>query len=90
MESVLKKIRERAEEYDKQLLATDPRFRRSVTLSHEDGSHFYFEEAFLMRVEWEWIVCFTGHHGVHVYHSDDLSAFHEMEVRAPSTIEALP
>lgn len=90
MDSVpLKKIREIAEEYDTKLLATDPRFRRSVTLNHEDGSHLHFDSAFLMRIQSVWIACFTEHHGVFVYHADDLSSYEEQEPRhAP--IEELP
>jgi hypothetical protein len=89
MDSVpLSKIREKAEEYDAKLLATDPRFRRSVTLNHEDGSHLHFDSAFLMRIG-EWIACFTEHHGVLVYHADDLSSYWESEQRY-TAIEELP
>ncbi len=90
MDSVpLKKIREKAEEYDKNLLATDPRFRRCVSMEHEDGSHLHFDSAFLMRVENEWIVCFTEHHGVLVYHVDDLCGYSEYERRYVA-LEELP
>lgn len=90
MESVsLKKIREKAEEYDKQLLATDPRFRRNVILEHEDGSYMHYDSAFLMRVESEWIACFTEHHGVHIYHASDLFAYSEYERRYVA-LEELP
>lgn len=82
MESVpLKKIRVIAEAYDHQLLATDPRFRRSVTLMHEDGSYLHFDSAFLMRIQSEWIACFTEHHGLHIYHVDDLTNYWEAEDR---------
>lgn len=90
MDSVpLKKIREKAEEYDKTLLATDPRFRRTVIMHHEDGSYLQYDNAFLMRAEREWIVCFTEHHGVHVYHADDLFAYSEYERRYVD-LEELP
>jgi hypothetical protein len=89
MESTsLQKIRERAEEYDKTLLATDPRFRRIVILEHEDGSYLQFDKAFLMRVGKEWIACFTEHHGVHVYHAEDLFAYSQFE--RVNTLEELP
>lgn len=90
MDSVpLAKIREKAEAYDKQLLCTDPRFRRSVTLIHEEGTYLHYESAFLMRIESEWIACFTEHHGVLVYHADDLSGYWEME-RRYVPLEELP
>jgi len=89
MDSVpLKKIREKAEEYDKKLLATDPRFRRAVTIQHEDGSILYFNHAFLARID-DWVACFTEHHGVHVYHSDDLYSYEE-HTRRHEAIEVLP
>jgi hypothetical protein len=82
MDSVpLKLIRTIAEAYDHQLLATDPRFRRSVTLMHEDGSFLHFDSAFLLRIRSEWIVCFTEHHGLHIYHADDLMRYWESEQR---------
>ena len=90
MESVpLRKIREKAEEYDKKLLATDLRFRRSVTLKHEDGSYLHFDSAFLMRVENEWIACFTEHHGTFVYHITDLTSYEEA-LSNPPILEDLP
>ena len=90
MESVpLRKIREKVEAYDKTLLATDQRFRRNVILEHEDGSFLHFDSAFLIRVEREWIACFTEHHGVHIYHADDLFAYSEYERRYVD-LEELP
>lgn len=90
MESVpLQKIRERAEAYDKTLQATDPRFRRNVVLEHEDGTYLHFDKAFLMRIEKEWIACFTEHHGVLVYHATDLFAYSEYERRCVD-VEELP
>ena len=90
MDSVpLRKIREKAEAYDKNLLATDPRFRRSVVIAHEDGTHLQFESAFLLRIESVWIACFTEHHGVHVYHVEDLANYSEFE-RRYVPIEELP
>jgi len=82
MESVpLKKIRLIAEAYDHQLLATDARFGREVTLIHEDGSMTHYESAFLLRIQGSWIVCFTEHHGLHIYHADDLHLYWESERR---------
>jgi len=89
MDSVpLQKIQKKAEAYDSTLLATDPRFRRVVILEHEDGSYLQFDSAFLMRVDREWIVCFTEHHGFHVYHADDLFAYSQYE--RLNVLEELP
>lgn len=78
MDSVpLQKIKEKAEAYDKALLATDTRFQRSVRLLHEDGSVMLWNHAFLMSIENEWIVCFTEHHGFHVYHETDLIGYRQ-------------
>ena len=82
MDSVpLKTIRTIAEAYDHQLLATDPRFRRSCTLMHEDGSYLHFDSAFLLHIRKEWVACFTEHHGLHIYHVDDLTRYWESEAR---------
>jgi len=90
MDSVpLRKIREKVDAYDAKLLATDPRFRRSVTIIHEDGSHLHYDSAFLMRVNKEWIACFTEHHGTSIYHEEDLVSFYEIEVRR-EPLEELP
>ena len=78
MDSVpLQKIKEKAEAYDKTLQATDPRFQRCVKILHEDGSVMMWNHAFLMSVESEWIVCFTEHHGCHVYHETDLIGYRQ-------------
>jgi hypothetical protein len=90
MESVsLKKIRAQVEEYDKKLLANDPRFRREVTMIHEDGSFEHYDSAFLMCVDSSWIVCFTEHHGLRINHADDLLLYWESD-RRHEPIEELP
>lgn len=89
MDSIpLQKIRQKAEAYDATLLATDLRFRRVVILEHEDGSYLQFDRAFLMMCEREWLICFTEHHGFHVYHKDDLFAYSQYE--RISALEELP
>lgn len=89
MDSVpFQKIKEKAEAYDKTLLATDPRFRRSVIIEHEDGSYLRFDRAFLMQVDSEWIACFTEHHGTHVYYVTDLFAYSQFERH--NVLEKLP
>lgn len=72
MESVpYRQIKQRAEQYNNTLLATDPRFQRSVGLFHRDGSSFIFTKAFLMKKD-GWLIVFAEHHGVHVYDADDV------------------
>lgn len=73
-----REVRALAEEYDKRLLATDPRFRRSVLLLHQDGSIFRVDSAFLMQ-KGAWILMFSEHHGYHVYHQEDLLYFAEVQ-----------
>jgi hypothetical protein len=76
-----------ANKYDKTLLATDPRFRRSVVIDHDDGSHFQWDSAFLMRKE-NWILVFTEHHRFHVYDADDVH--YRQFQRLYEEIEELP
>lgn len=83
----LREAEAKASEYDKTLLATDPRFRRSVVLYHEDGSTFHWDSAFLMRKE-EWIMVFTEHHRFHVYHADDVE--YRQFQRIYDLVEELP
>lgn len=64
--------------YDKKLLATDGRFRRSVVLVHEEGSTLHFRYAFLVRVD-DFLFCFAEHHGYHFYHVEDLSFWAQYE-----------
>lgn len=97
----LRNIMKQASDYDAGLLANDPRFRREVTLIHEDGSVVHYDSAFLMKVkdttsqlgepgdQEYWIVCFTEHHGLHVDHSTDLLIYWESE-RRHQPIEELP
>lgn len=69
-----------AQEIDKDLRATDPRFRNAVYLRHEDGSTFIWNNAFLDYTEvhanalfdMEYVIVFTEHHGFHVYNTDDV------------------
>ena len=71
----------RAEKYDRKLKASDDRFQRAVILVHHDGSVMLYQSAFLMRYEDDWIICFTEHHGYHVYETADLKQAHELEFR---------
>jgi hypothetical protein len=66
-----REIEKLVKEYDDKLLATDPRFQRTVFLAHEDGSSFKWVHAFVMR-KGTWIIVFTEHHGYHIYDQDDI------------------
>ena len=84
-----------AEEYDKKLQSTDPRFCHSVRIIHEEGTVLAFNHAFIMR--WKdpavepggwgaigqsggvWVIVFTEHHGFHLYPRGDLYDFAEYQ-----------
>jgi hypothetical protein len=83
-----REAKEYADKYDASLLATDPRFRRSVLLIHEDGSIFHINSAFLMQKD-EWLFVFSEHHSYRVFGKDDLLSYSEMN-RIYTQIEELP
>lgn len=70
---------ESAGKYDDELKCTDPRFRRSVQVFHEDGSHFKWMSAFLMQKD-EWLFVFTEHFSYFVFAKDDLLWFSELSI----------
>lgn len=89
MESTnIQAIRKAVQAYDDALQATDPRFRREAIIIHEDGSYLHFSNAFLMKHR-EYLLCFTEHHGTHIYHMEDLARYWEVESRF-SDVEELP
>lgn len=77
-----------AGQYDDTLPSTDPRFRRSVLLIHDDGSIFIIKSSFLMKKD-EWLVVFSEHHPFSIYHVDSLISYRELLPIAP-TLEELP
>jgi hypothetical protein len=81
----LQKIREIAQEIDKNLLASDPRFSYVVYLSHEDGSFFHYENAFIMNCE-EYLIIFTEHHNFHIFVRDEVSHFQQYKVVPPEKL----
>jgi hypothetical protein len=64
-----------AQAYDKNLRADDPRFRSYVKIRHEDGSLFFLQYAFLMIWQDEWLLVFTEHHGVFVFHLSEVNEY---------------
>lgn len=71
----LKRAHKRAEEYSQSLLADDPRFRYTATIMHRDKSFMHYTSAFIVRMG-DWVVCFTEHHGIKIYHHEDLSRYY--------------
>lgn len=45
---------------------------RVVAVEHCDGSYLEFHSACYRKLNKEWHVVFTEHHGSHVYHKDDV------------------
>lgn len=68
----------RAGAYDNNLLATDPRFGRSVLIVHEDGSIFHIDSAFLMQQD-TWLFMFSEHFSYKVFSKGDLLSFTELK-----------
>ena len=66
-------VREKAEELDKKLLATDPRLSGSVLVMHMDGSLMLFDRAFALLYKKDWAIILTEHHGSHYYCLDELT-----------------
>lgn len=67
----MKKYYAIAEEYDKKLKATDPRFRNWVAVqSLNDGAHFTYPDAFAAKHD-DWYFVFTEHYGFHLFHEED-------------------
>lgn len=80
MNPLRRKVAEWAEEQELALRATDPRLNRSVTVIHDDGSVFSVNHAFLVRVrasEQPYIVCFSEHNGVMIWHEEDLFRYQQ-------------
>lgn len=63
--------------YNEQLKADDRKFNRMVTLSHYDGSHFLFMNAFALKYKIEeqtFVIIFSEHHGTRIYDMEDVSS----------------
>ncbi len=89
MESVgINEVRKAIQKYNDNLRADDPRFRREVTLIHEDGTYQHIDSAFLMRYD-ICIICFAEHHEVQIHYADDLLLYWESE-RRHEPLEELP
>lgn len=77
MYKTYKDIYQKALDYNSKIKSTDGRFTHYVYIGHIDGTTLMFDSAFLMSLldnnEMKWIICFTEHHGFHVYPDEDLT-----------------
>lgn len=66
-----------ARDYNVDLRADDPRFQRSVTVHHGDGSTFHFKYAFALELDEGdgWLFVFTEHNKFHVFSKGDLNGW---------------
>lgn len=63
--------------------SNDSRFLRDVCIIHGDGSYLIFKSAFLFK-DGDWVVAVTEHHGIHIYHREDLeSCFQAKNIKTP-------
>ena len=75
-----------AKEYDNNLRADDPRFKRVVLIQHMDGTALTFVWAFVVfypmpePIDREFLVVFTEHHGWHWYDPEDLNNWYQFEL----------
>lgn len=75
----LKDVEKFAEILDKQIRPDMPRLQNGcVVLHHKDGSHFFFNHAFIEKVQ-GFLVVFTENHGVLCFEKDDLVHMDEMK-----------
>jgi hypothetical protein len=75
---------------NEKLLATDPRFRHDVLITHEDGSIFFYDSAFLlMSQNHKYIAVFTEHHGMHTFDIDSLLCYkqYKKDYTEPAVLE---
>ena len=74
MSVFLREAHKWAKEYDSNLRADDPRFRKMVRIVMEDGSSFFFDSAFALERsdDTDFYYVFTEHYGFHVYAKDEV------------------
>jgi hypothetical protein len=92
MSPAMHRAYEVAKQYDQTLLASDPRFNFCVRILHEEGTSYWFVNAFLMQWDdasvvhdpknaaerqGEWLMVFTEHQSFHVFAFDDLLAYNQ-------------
>ncbi len=84
---LIEEIDKEAAAFHETIKATDPRLRGSVYLQHEDGSTFFWEDAFAVRVDGDdWLAIFTEHHRWHVYAMSDIYCVRLFERSIPAPV----
>lgn len=75
----LHEVKQLVGKIDATLRSDDPRMhRRSVLITHQDGSTLFFRFAFMMR-HGNWLLVFSEHQGSHVFSINDLAQFQQFE-----------
>lgn len=69
----LEEARQVARMVDAKLRADDPRFDRTVSVhgALEDGTHFFFPDAFALKHD-NFTLVFTEHYSYHVFANDEV------------------
>ena len=73
-----KEVLQWAEEYDKKLLCTDPRFRQSVLLYDEDGTMHFIQYGFVVLYK-DYYCVFGEHIRPIVNHKDEVVGIKQFE-----------
>ena len=81
----MQRIYDVAVEMGKKHTAHDFKHRSAVAVRHDDGTDYWFKNAFaiiyydkdhgdegMTMYPGEWLMVFTEHHGIHVFHFDEL------------------
>ena len=51
---------------------------RIIAVNHFDGSYLEFHSACFRKIDDEWMAVFTEHHGMFVYHFEDVKTITEL------------
>ena len=73
--------RKLALETDKKTIFSDfiiDKKSRIIAISHGDGSYLEFHSACFKKLNKEWLAVFTEHHGIYLYHIDDIKNIKEL------------
>lgn len=52
---------------------------RIIAVQHHDGSYLEFHSAAFQKLDKEWMVVFTEHHGTFLYHFEDVRWIKELD-----------
>lgn len=72
---MLDKVRKWANEFTKELLVTDPRFKQTSLVVHMDGSTILSKNSFLTVVDDQWVCLFPEHGLPTVWYKGDLRTY---------------